>query len=317
MRTGFYGEAALQRRFDLGSREGVFVRRIARPLLALALVAGSLAACSGSPLAAGSDPSLVVGSGSFGADEATEPGLSVNRVLLTPRVEHVHGLVADGDGSLLAGTHKGLFRVADDGRSTLVGTARADIMGLAADPAGRLVASGHPEASSDSPNPVGLIRSRDGGRTWSMTSLSGQVDFHALATRGTTVVGFDGSGVLGSSDGGKTWQRGASGEYWSLTLDSSTVWATGPDGLTRSDDSGGSFSAVPDAPRLVLATAGSDGTPWGIDHDGVAWVRPPEDGWQRLTTVGPVEALAAVDAETAYAVSGTDLIRIRRKGTTE
>jgi ligand-binding sensor domain-containing protein len=284
-------------------------------VIALALVAGTVAACSGSSPAPGAEPQVSgSASGSRAAGEGTEPGLSVTRVSLTPRVEHVHGLVAEGDGSLLAGTHAGLFRVTADGRSALVGPTRADIMGLAIDRAGQLVASGHPEPGAASSNPVGLIRSSDGGRTWSTGSLSGEADFHALAARGNVVVGFDGAAVLVSSDGGKTWQRGQRGEVWSLTLDSRSIWATGPTGLSRSDDSGKSFVAIPNAPRLVLSTAGRDGTPWGIDSDGVAWVREPATGWRALTTLGPVEALAAVDADLAYAVSGAELIQIRRGG---
>src|SRR3546814_12519195 len=64
-----------------------------------------------------------------------------------------------------------------------------------------LFSSGHPGPSSTAANPLGLRTSNDGGRTWTDSSLAGQVDFHSLVTDGTTLVGFDGArGVTVSKD---------------------------------------------------------------------------------------------------------------------
>ena len=56
-----------------------------------------------------------------------------------------------------------------------------DLMGFSAGPgSGVFYASGHPGKDSTMPNPMGLIRSSDGGKTWVQLSRQGQSDFHAL-----------------------------------------------------------------------------------------------------------------------------------------
>jgi photosystem II stability/assembly factor-like uncharacterized protein len=56
-----------------------------------------------------------------------------------------------------------------------------DYMGFSAT-ATNLYSSGHPAPGSGLVNPFGLIRSRDGGKTWDKLGLEGEVDFHLLAT---------------------------------------------------------------------------------------------------------------------------------------
>ena len=56
-----------------------------------------------------------------------------------------------------------------------------DYMGFSAT-ANRLYSSGHPAPGSGLVNPFGLIRSKDGGRTWDKLGLEGETDFHLLAT---------------------------------------------------------------------------------------------------------------------------------------
>ena len=53
-----------------------------------------------------------------------------------------------------------------------------------------------------------IQRSDDGGKTWRSVSLSGEVDFHALETRGKIFYGVNsGNGkLLHSQDGGKSWK---------------------------------------------------------------------------------------------------------------
>jgi hypothetical protein len=49
--------------------------------------------------------------------------------------------------------------------------------------------SGHPARGSGLVNPFGLLRSRDGGKTWEKLGLEGEADFHLLATsHGTNAV---------------------------------------------------------------------------------------------------------------------------------
>jgi hypothetical protein len=49
-----------------------------------------------------------------------------------------------------------------------------------------LYSSGHPAPGSGLVNPFGLIRSKDGGKTWDKLGLEGETDFHLLATSWNT-----------------------------------------------------------------------------------------------------------------------------------
>ncbi|MFE5835319.1 hypothetical protein [Arthrobacter sp. NPDC056493] len=83
---------------------------------------------------------------------------------------HIHGLTVSGDTSkVLLATHDGLFDVTKQPASK-IGDAN-DLMGFTAgkDP-GVVYVSGHPGEGSDFPNPLGLIKSTDGGKTWAQLS---------------------------------------------------------------------------------------------------------------------------------------------------
>lgn len=230
---------------------------------------------------------------------------SVRGVTLTPALDHLHGLHLDEDGTVLAGTHTGLVELAADGRTTRVGASDDDFMGLAGVPGSdQLFASGHPGPASSAPNPLGLIESTDGGHTWTPKSLTGEVDFHALATDGELLIGFDGvTGLLTSTDGGNSWGTGATVAAAALAVTDVGVWVTTTDGLQHSTDAGLTFTVVPDAPQLALLSAAKDGSLWGIDTTGTAWRSRTGQTWEQRAVVGPVEAVLAVDVDTAYAAT--------------
>lgn len=227
---------------------------------------------------------------------------------LDPVVEHLHGLHVNAGGTVLVGTHTGLFAVDASGRLSRVGASDDDFMGLTGVPGSdALFSSGHPGASSSAPNPLGLRSSRDGGRTWVEESLSGEVDFHALAANPSLVVGYDGTGgLLVSSDGGSSWVRRAVGPVGALALTDTAVWAVTAGGLERSADEGQTFSVVPEAPVLTLV-AGAGEVLWGVDEDGYAWRSREGRDWERRSYVGATDALAAADYDTAYAATAASL----------
>jgi len=233
----------------------------------------------------------------------------VRAVRLRPALDHVHGLLATGDGTLLAGTHSGVAAITRTGSVTAVGSGADDLMGMMGIPGtDQLISSGHPGEGSDLPNPLGLIASDDGGTTWTSVSLSGEVDFHALATSGGLVVGYDGrAGLLVSTDGGATFTPGARIAPVALAITPGGVWATTADGLQRSTDTGRTFTSVAGAPLLVLVASGTDASLWGVDTDGAAWSSPDGTTWDKRGRVGPVEALAAFDHALAYAVTSDTL----------
>lgn len=103
----------------------------------------------------------------------------------TVTITHVHGLAYSADGKrLMIPSHHGLAVYANGKWSKAPGP-QHDYMGFAAT-AKHLYSSGHPAAGSGLANPFGLIRSRDGGKTWDKLGLEGETDFHLLATSWNT-----------------------------------------------------------------------------------------------------------------------------------
>ena len=95
--------------------------------------------------------------------------------------KHVHGISRDpGSGKVILATHEGLFVSQADGSWRQVGPV-VDLMSFAITGPGSFYASGHPADGVDMPAPVGLIKSTDAGRTWTVMSRGGESDFHAMA----------------------------------------------------------------------------------------------------------------------------------------
>ncbi|MBC2644851.1 MULTISPECIES: F510_1955 family glycosylhydrolase [unclassified Rhodococcus (in: high G+C Gram-positive bacteria)] len=251
---------------------------------------------------------LVLAGCSSGADETTKPDAAVPVVELRSELSHLHGLHVGDDGTVLAGTHTGLFTIDTSGATSRVGASDDDFMGLTGVPnTDTVFASGHPSASSFAANPLGLRSSTDGGTSWMDRSLAGQVDFHALTTDGRLLVGFDGTdGLLVSTDGGTTWTPGARLVAAALAINASGVWAVTPAGLEHSTTAARTFSPVPNAPRLVMIAGAGDAL-WGVDGDGYAWRSRDGQDWQKRSLVGTVDALTAANYDTAYAATSRSL----------
>ena len=170
-----------------------------RPGVAVAsalLVALVLAGCGSDPPAAPS------------TSAADDPGLI-----------HVHGLgINPADGTLYAATHTGLFAVRD-GAGQRVANRLQDTMGFTVVGPDHFLGSGHPDFRDtqlyhrDRRPLLGLIESRDAGRSWQPLSLLGEADFHALQVTHGRVYGYDatGSGFMVTSDAA----AGRSGPSWS------------------------------------------------------------------------------------------------------
>lgn len=245
---------------------------------------------------------------------STMAGWTATATPLPAGLDHIHSLVRDPrTGQTLAGTHNGLYAIETTGTATPVGTNRDDLMGLAVDADGTLWASGHAAGSTSASNALGLIRSKDGGITWSDVSRQGQSDFHALTVRGSTIVGAANDMLLRSTDDGATWTSGASSAVGSLTLDSTALWITTPSGLQRSADNGDSMAPVPDAPALVLGALAPDKTVWGVTGSGTVtrWLGP--DRWDTVAVLDrgeQIQALLGVSRAEVLIVTSTRSIRV-------
>ena len=210
--------------------------------------------------------------------------------------EHVHGISRDpGSGKVTLATHTGLFVLQPDASWKLVGP-EVDLMGFTVTGPGTYYASGHPGSGVDLPAPVGLIKSTDAGATWTVQSLGGQADFHALTASSAGVMGYD--GALRTTSDGKSWvQGGLSVEPFALASapDGSQVLATTAQGPLRSTDGGRTWVALVSPPPLVLVAWADAKTVVGLTSDGgVAVSADAGATWQ----VNPVK-LANGEAITA------------------
>lgn len=228
-----------------------------------------------------------------------------------PGPTHVHGLGVDpADGALFLATHTGLFRSAEGERGAKrVGDSFQDTMGFTVTGPGRFLGSGHPDAQTDQPPLLGLIESRDAGKSWRPVALTGQADFHVLRTEGSSVVGYDSSNnrLLRLSGANRKATRLATprGTLIDLAVDPSDEGhyvAASDTGIYESRDGGRRWSRVDrrrtgllaflDAERLVL-----------IRGDGVVEQRLSGGGWKPVgKVVGPPGAFAAHEGQLFLAV---------------
>ncbi|MCP8999419.1 glycoside hydrolase [Pseudarthrobacter sp. RMG13] len=214
---------------------------------------------------------------------------------------HVHGLSVNREtDQVLLATHEGLFDVTKSPATKIGGT--NDLMGLTA-PAdqGVFYASGHPGPGSDLPNPMGLIRSVDGGKTWEQLSRQGESDFHALAATKSGIVAYD--GTLQTSPDGKTWTPATAGFVPAVlagTPEGDTVLATTRDGLQRSTDGGETWELNTTAPMVQFVAFASATEVIGVEPGGA--VHYSTDAGTTWTRTGHIEG----QVQAATAVTGAE-----------
>jgi len=157
----------------------------------------------------------------------------------------IHGFAVDPHtpGTVYAAVAgQALYRSTDNGAtftraSPDVGAA---VMALAVTPSGDLLAGDMQR---------GLLRSSNGGRSWSET-LNAQLAGLAVSPRNPQLILAAGPGVLRSSDGGRTWkqvleiQSGAGPVAWSPSVPARAYVVGFDRTLYRSDDAGSSWQAV-------------------------------------------------------------------------
>lgn len=172
----------------------------------------------------------------------------------------IHGLAYNGDGTkLYVAVHDGLV-VFSEGRWSRGPEPRHDYMGFTGTRK-HFFSSGHPARGSGMVNPLGLMQSADGGKTWSKRGMEGQSDFHLLAA------GFDNdviyvynhapnsrmkaAGIHYTLNQGFTWQHaagaGLSGKLFALAVhptDAATVAAGSDAGVFLSRDHGARFEPL-------------------------------------------------------------------------
>lgn len=170
------------------------------------------------------------------------------------------------------------------------------------------LSSGHPAPDERTPNPLGLVKSTDAGHSWINLSLSGQSDFHALDTAGSTVYGYDGT-LRASADGGLSWQvrsHVVAGDIAVNPDNPHQVVVSTESGVAASVDGGRSFGP-PQAPVVVFVAWSSKGQIYGLAADGTVHSSTPTTTWVRVGSVpgGRPQALgAASDGRVLVATAG-------------
>lgn len=240
-----------------------------------------------------------------GDDPVVEPA-EQQRADETASLQHIHGLgVAPSSGTLYVATHSGLFQAAArEPRLERIGDSAQDIMGFSVVGADRFIGSGHPDPTdSSSPPNLGLIESRDGGRTWKNISLLGEADFHVLQSSGERVYGYDGTQgrLMVSRDGGRKWiQRRPPAAMYDVAIHPSNperIVASTERGVFSSADAGKSWDQLRDDTAGLLAWPAADRL---YLVDGQGGVQVSADGGSEWTPRGSIGGQpAAVTAQGA------------------
>jgi len=226
-----------------------------------------------------------------------EAGVPPGQSVVDPGPVHVHGLGVDpADGALFVATHTGLFRAAlGERRAARVAGRYQDTMGFTVVGPNRFLGSGHPDLREKLPPFLGLVDSRDGGRSWKAVSLQGKVDFHLLEAGGGRIYGYGSDfdsrerRFLTSTDGGRRWNPlDAPEPLVSLAIspaDSRSLIASGERRVYESSNGGRAWSQI-EAPSAGLLASNSHGA-FLAGGDGRVWRRSRASApWQATGSVG-------------------------------
>lgn len=191
-------------------------------------------------------------------------------------LRHAHGIGYSADGNrILISNHYGIA-VYSDGRWSKVEGPGHDYMGFVVT-RDFIFSSGHVAGSRGTANPLGLVRSADGGQSWTTLALAGQTEFHFVAAgyESNTVYVYSeranavmpGAGIYRmAGDRLIGWQaaagRGLEGEVATITAhprEAGTVVVATTSGLFISRDSGNEFEPLVAGARITTARFMLDG----------------------------------------------------------
>lgn len=265
---------------------------------------------------------------------------------LAPAHDDLRGVAGSAETMVMVGRHANFaagrydaltMRSTDGGASwtqrTIAGSYSRDLWDVAVS-GNTVVAVGTQSNTATDRSETILLRSTDGGASWTETVRAGAGDvvFQDVASSGSTFIAA-GSGIIRSTDGGATWTEVVPAtdprRFRAVWMSGSTVLAAGSSNgvgvLARSDDGGATWSAVPSigsAERYFggVWAAGSTivvvGEQPGADEewgDAVA-LRSTDGGatWTAATFPGgvgrPLRSVWGSDAASVYAVGHDGVI---------
>ncbi|MYL32132.1 hypothetical protein GLW08_05100 [Pontibacillus yanchengensis] len=175
------------------------------------------------------------------------------------KLDHVHGLGYMGsDADLAFASHDGL-KFYQDGEWYSTSQQNNDYMGFTSVDEG-FYTSGHPGKDSNLPNPLGVQKSSDKGKTLEEVAFEGDFDFHVMGVgyNNHTMYVVNGHetnklsmGIHKSTDNGEKWEKveasGLQGEVMSLAVhptNSERIAAASKVGIYLSEDGGSTFTRI-------------------------------------------------------------------------
>jgi hypothetical protein len=206
-------------------------------------------------------------------------------------------------GDFLLTTNRGFWRIASDGSKVtpITGTVSdggktapvGTFLEIRSSGPGQLLGSGHPDQDGGLPNFLGLMRSADGGKTWTVVSRLGDADLHKIVLRHNRLYAFDAilSAMLTSSDGGKTFTeeftpRGLMIDFEVDPADPKRIIASTEDELFRTEDGGRAWRPLTPAEGIRLSWP-EPGALYRADKDGT--IKASGDGGTSWRDVGRVD----------------------------
>jgi photosystem II stability/assembly factor-like uncharacterized protein len=285
--------------------------------LAAVLALATLAGCGGKDEPAATPAPTKTPS--ITADETTAPQEAAPAAPTSGANAFIGSIAVDpGDGTVMLGTGLGLFRLKPGateakrvtGELTTPsgsGQVSSNLVVRYAGP-GDLIASGHPEGGS-LPENLGLMRSRDAGRTWSPVAEVGRSDYHILQVADQSVLGVlaDDRKIRVSGDGAHAFEeRTPPDTPLDVVFDPADLQrmvVTTKQGVFSSADGGGSWRERDQTPAEQLAWGDGDDV-YRADPGGA--VKRSEDGgvtWKDAGSVGLAVNELAVDADGALYAS--------------
>ncbi|MBZ0320094.1 MAG: glycosyl hydrolase [Anaerolineae bacterium] len=203
---------------------------------------------------------------------STNNALNENQTFI--EMAHIHGLGFSADGrELFVPAHTGLV-VFSDNRWHIPDILVNDYMGYTAVDDG-FYSSGHPGVGTDLINPLGLVKSTDGGSTLTTLDFSGESDFHVMGVgyKNHTIYVLNPSsnsklpaGMHYSLDDGVTWEACRAermpGEVLQIAVhptDANIVAVATQNGVFLSQDYGATFAPIGESVPIAAVAFDSSG----------------------------------------------------------